>query len=331
MENNKNEHNDQHEIRNESDITNEYLSMTFEARTFYLNEIKYLEESFSRLKSEITKSDLKKWKEREIKKRLKKLNEYLKEIREADKDVQKAVDDLLSYMAQEKHFKYNPESNGSRNDTTVNHPYAFSSSIIFFSHSHNYPLKMISRDIPADYQLFIYQLVYLLFLLHQKITLFLFLQADIARVMKPDFQKEKMSSNEFLSKVLPTRLSRELCLDCIEEVLKEEKGVSKSPSSAILSQLSEWNTFIKSHGKKGKRPIDFYDFYRSKGIESFKDWVRKWYWPDFYEKHKKGFFRKRNLGEEELDQAAIEQYNKDEQYSQIDRNLESEKNASHPL
>jgi hypothetical protein len=70
-----------------------------------------------------------------------------------------------------------------------------------------------------------------------------------------------------------------ICLKIIETVLKDAKLEIHFPS--IKKRLSNWNTFIRTDGKKGAAPLAGYEYARLQTPSFFKDWVLTTFLPDY--------------------------------------------------
>lgn len=73
-----------------------------------------------------------------------------------------------------------------------------------------------------------------------------------------------------------------ICLTEIEKVLMDANIRKKDIHYAsIKKRLSQWNTYIKTDGKKGSEPLDGYDFARHRTPSYFKNWVIETFLPDY--------------------------------------------------
>lgn len=315
------------ELSEENDYQNEednpIVMYIKEKKNLYVKEITRCEDLFIGYKDMITNCNLKGKKYVDAQRILKRLKKYLKEIKAADENVQKSVNDLLDLRAQDEGImKLQLETNNSC-ELAQNSNSFDSTDIVDFPQKHTGPKVLrFNNKVSIIYQEHVYQLVYSLLLLHEAISSFMFHQSDIVWVMEGDSKKKKMTTNEFLTKLFPPRLSRYECLDCIKSVL-DKRGIKRIPEYSILRQLSSWNVYIDSNGKKGIPPIMLYDFYRNREKKDFEFWVTTRYWPDFIKRHHKTIATEKEMhGKKALEKAAHLKYvDADEIYDSIDADL----------
>lgn len=195
-----------------------------EKRNLYLNEMKRCEDIFTGCKEMVANCNLKGKKKKEAQQFLRKLKKHLKMIRLADNNVQMAINDLLDLRSQNEGFMKIHIENNNQSDCTQKNTSFDSISIIDFPKKHTGPKVLrFNNEVSIIYQQHVYQLVYSLLLLHEKISSFVFHQADIVWIVESDSRRKKMTLNEFLTKISPQRLSRNDCLECIEKVLKKKE------------------------------------------------------------------------------------------------------------
>lgn len=308
-ENKKQNDNTSEQIGNQDKEENPIVSFIKEKRELYIKEIKRCDDMFIGCKEMITNCKLKGKKEAEAQKFLRKLERYLKDVKIADNDVQMAINDLLDLGAQNEGVKKISAKDINQPERTETSKDTDSISAIDFPQKHSGPKILRFNDkISVLYQHHVYQLVYRFLILHKTITSFMLRQADIVWVIDADSKKKKMTASEFLTLLFPPKLTKKQCLEYIEEVL-HENGIDKIPYAGISKELSNWNIYIDSNGKKGAEPIMFYDFYRKKGKKDFKDWVLLRYLPVFKKrKHRTVNLNKARHGEAALKQAAEENF-----------------------
>lgn len=106
----------------------------------------------------------------------------------------------------------------------------------------------------------------------------------------------------------------------------EKKGIERIPSYAILRELSSWNVYIDTNGKKGIKPIMLCDFYREKRKKDFEYWVEKRYLPVFNNRqHKTVATEKEAHGNKALEKAAQLNYiDVNDTYESIDDSLSAQ-------
>ena len=195
-----------------------------------------------------------------------------------------------------------------------------SGEIIDFPESRSRSKWLHLSKVSALYQFSVYQLLDSLLLLHDEMSLFSRCQADIIWVLG----NRSLKKNQFPTEMIPPKLSREDCWESIAKVL-EIDGIQSIPLASILKQLSSWNVYLSSYGKKGTEPIFLYDFYRERPKEDFDGWVKRWYLPEFRKNHPQSIEpEKQRHGEDALDQAALEQYNSDDFYRNVDVEIEQQ-------
>ena len=312
----------------QSEEYNPFVSSIKEKREFYTNEIKHVKDIFDGYKNMVNNLSLKGRKKVAAQKCLRNLNRYWKEIMLADVKVQKAVNALLDYKEQGEAIRYLLlKFNISLDAFNGDNLFDYDPVEIMGLPARDSKSKVLRFYNKASslYQLSVYDLVDSLLSLHQKIMLFMFHQADLVWVMETDSKKKKMTSNEFLAKLLPSVLSRNECLECIENVLKKN-GFDPIPSCAILKELSSWNAYISSNGRKGKEPLLFYDFYRHCPKMKFEEWITLRYLPVFEKTHHRTVIpENQEHGKKALEKAAMEQTtDTDDFYGTIDRDLEQQ-------
>ena len=306
-ENEKQNDNTSEQIGNQDKEENPIVSRIKDKRELYIKEIKRCEDMFIGCKEMITNCKLKGKKETEAQKFLRKLKRYLKDVKVADEKVQMAINDLLDLGAQDEGVKKIPAKVVNQSERTETSKDTDSISAIDFPQKHSGPeILRFNKKISILYQQHVYELVDSFLALHKKITSFIIRQSDIVWIIDADSKKKKMTANEFLTILFPPKLSRKQCLEYIEEVL-HENGIDKIPYAGISKELSSWNAYIDSNGKKGTEPIMLYDFYREKGKKDFKEWVLLRYFPVFKNrKHRSVNFNKVIHGKAALDRAEEE-------------------------
>lgn len=95
--------------------------------------------------------------------------------------------------------------------------------------------------------------------------------------------QEEMKKEKRLERTKPLKLTT--CLEAIKEVYEDPKynypQQFKLHQFAIRNQLSDWNQYLNTGGKKGKAPLPKFDFYRHTDKKAFKDWIRDVFFPDY--------------------------------------------------
>lgn len=95
--------------------------------------------------------------------------------------------------------------------------------------------------------------------------------------------QEEMNKKQRLERTKPLKLTT--CLDAICEAYSDPKypysQEFKLHPFAIRNQLSNWNQYLNTDGKKGTPPLPKFDFYRQTDKETFKKWVRDVFFLDY--------------------------------------------------
>lgn len=296
------------------DVNKDIVAETKQARDHYINKIKHMETLFVGF-TDITKNGKLDFDQKaNAKQCLTKLKKCIKRIREADIHVKKSLNTLLDYKIQDDYKLQVLQHNRADDSDSVE--------IIDFPEKRSRSKVLHpSNKVSALYQFFVYNLLYSLLLSHDEISSFSRYQADIIWVLG----NQSFKKNQFPTEIIPKKLSRGDCLELIAKVL-EENGIHPIPLSSILKQLSSWNVYLSSYGKKGTMPILLYDFYRERTKDDFYEWVKRCYLPDFKKSHPQSIEpEKQRHGEAALDQAALELFtNTADFYRNIDDEIEQQ-------
>ena len=220
------------------DVNKDIVAETKQARDHYINKIKHMETLFVGF-TDITKNGKLDFDQKaNAKQCLTKLKKCIKGIREADIHVKKSLNTLLDYKIQDDYMLHVLQHNRVDDSDSVE--------IIDFPEKRSRSKFLHpSNKVSALYQFFVYNLLYSLLLLHDEISSFSRYQADIIWVLG----NQSFKKNQFPTEIIPKKLSRGDCLELIAKVL-EENGIHPIPLSSILKQLSSWNVYLSSYGKK---------------------------------------------------------------------------------
>lgn len=225
-------------------------------------------------------------KKKELKKCLRRLKEYWKEVKRADHQVKEAMDKLLKYRGFEDALSHELEEHNEETKNTIAHNFEMS---LFMSPSMSFLRENTNSQsitpVSVFFQMDVFNLLRSFLYLHQSITSFLFHQADIVCIMESDSLKKNITLNEFVSKIFGPKLTREHCAEIIKEKLITA-GIRKIPFCSILKQLSSWNVYIESNKEKGTKPLPDYEIKRLQSEKDFGKWVINTYLPDFRKRHK---------------------------------------------
>ena len=280
----------------ESQIKKDLRSNIISLRDYYSSEIKRVEKIYENDKKIVNFFEFNTEKKGNAKKCLREMEKCLKEIKKADSDVQKNVNLLLDFKAQGELDEKMRQDSKPKNELvekmlqdfkvqrdTIQNNNLFNLcpiEIIGFPRKHKGIEAMFAEsEVSAFYQLCVYQLVCSLLVLHNKMASFTFCQYDIIWILETTPEKKIT----FLTHSLQPQLSRQDCFECIAKVLKSND--LHIPKWSIKKQLSSWNKYLSTWGKKGTEPIMLYDFFRERSKELFEQWVVYRYLPEFKKQH----------------------------------------------
>ena len=95
--------------------------------------------------------------------------------------------------------------------------------------------------------------------------------------------EDKVDKKDRAGRTKPLKLTT--CLEAIREVYDDPIYGYYSEFDlhvfAIRNMLSNWNQYLNTDGKKGKPPLPKFDFYRHTDKDTFKKWVRDYFFPDY--------------------------------------------------
>jgi hypothetical protein len=292
----KEQQQNQTQENSDSQIKEDLRSNIISLRDYYSSEIKRIEEIYEIDKIFVNSFEFDPEKKGNAKICLRKMKKYLKEIKEADSEVQKNVNLLLDFKAHGEFEEKMRQDSEPKNELvekmlqdfkvqrdTIQNNNLFNScpiEIIGFPRKHKKLESLFAEsEVSAFYQFYVYQLVCSLLVLHNKMASFTFYRYDVIWILETN-QEKKIT---FLTHLIQPQLSRKDCFECIEKVLKNNKLCV--PEWSIKKQLSSWNKYLSTQGKRGTEPIMLYDVFRERSKELFEQWVVYRYLPEFKKQH----------------------------------------------